>query len=60
MTGMTLAVGTAKGNLQLFHIQERRRIPIVGKHTKRVCTSIWSKDNVLALAGLDKTVSSLQ
>jgi len=57
---MTLAVGTAKGNLQLFHIQERRRIPIVGKHTKRVCTSIWSKDNVLALAGLDKTVSSLQ
>lgn len=51
-----LAVGTVKGNLQLYNIKERRRIPIVGKHTKRVCCGVWSS-SVLAMAALDKTVS---
>lgn len=52
-----LAVGTVKGNLQLYHIREKRRIPIVGKHTKKVCNGVWTKDNLLAMASLDKTVS---
>lgn len=52
-----LAVGTVKGNLQLYNIRERRRTPIVGKHTKRVCCGVWSS-SVLAMAALDKTVSS--
>jgi WD repeat-containing protein 19 len=50
-----LAVGTVKGNLQLYNIRERRRTPIVGKHTKRVCCGVWSS-SVLAMAALDKTV----
>lgn len=52
-----LAVGTVKGNLQLYNIRERRRTSIVGKHTKRVCCGVWSS-SVLAMAALDKTVSS--
>jgi WD40 repeat protein len=52
-----LAAGTAKGNLQLYHLQERRRTPVVGKHTKRVCAGAWSPgSNLLAMAALDKTV----
>ncbi|KAF8062105.1 WDR19 [Scenedesmus sp. PABB004] len=52
-----LAAGTAKGNLQLFHLSERRRTPVVGKHTKRVALGVWSGDGALAMAGLDKTVT---
>eukprot|EP00879_Flechtneria_rotunda_P025297 GHRR01026875.1.p1 GENE.GHRR01026875.1~~GHRR01026875.1.p1 ORF type:complete len:206 (+),score=60.82 GHRR01026875.1:88-705(+) len=53
-----LAVGTVKGNLQLYHIREKRRTPSVGKHTKRVCTGAWDRNNLLAIAALDKTVGS--
>jgi len=52
----TLAAGTAKGNLQLFLLQQRRRMPIVGKHTKRVVCGAWSADGLLAMGGADKTV----
>lgn len=53
-----LAVGTVKGNLQLFHTKEMRRSPIVGKHTKKVCNGVWTKDDILAMASLDKTVGA--
>lgn len=54
----TLAVGTAKGALQLYAAREQRRTPVVGKHTKRVCAGAWSAaGDVLAMAALDKTVS---
>lgn len=53
-----LAVGTAKGNLQLYNVREKRCTPVVGKHTKRVCVGVWNK-TVLAMAGLDKTVSCM-
>jgi len=53
-----LAVSTVKGNLQLYFIKERRKMPVVAKHTKRVCTGAWGlNENILALAALDKTVS---
>lgn len=51
-----LAVGTIKGNLQLHHVVERRRVPILGKHTKRIAAVAWGCDRTLALASLDKTV----
>lgn len=58
-SSLVLAVGTVKGNLQLFNIREKRKTPIVGKHTKRVCNGAWTKDNILAMAALDKTVSAV-
>lgn len=56
--GATLAVGTSKGNLQLFHSRERRLAHIVGKHTKRVACGVWNKAGALAMAALDKMVST--
>eukprot|EP00878_Enallax_costatus_P036286 GHUV01040712.1.p1 GENE.GHUV01040712.1~~GHUV01040712.1.p1 ORF type:complete len:144 (-),score=14.82 GHUV01040712.1:332-763(-) len=58
-SSLVLAVGTVKGNLQLYHIRERRRTPIVGKHTKRISSGVWTKGDVLAMAAFDKTVSSI-
>ena len=37
--------------------RERKRVPYVGKHTKRIVSAVWNKDNLLAMAGLDRTVS---
>lgn len=55
-----IAVATAKGNLQLFSIRDKRTTPLVGKHTKKAVCMAWSAGNVLAIASQDKTVSVQQ
>ena len=55
-TGSILAIGTAKGNLLLYNARDRRKTPIMGKHTKRIQCACWNKENNLALAGADKMV----
>lgn len=37
-----------------FHF---RRIPVLGKHSKRITCGAWSRDNILALGSDDKTLS---
>jgi WD40 repeat protein len=52
-----LAVGTVKGNLQLYFVKEHRKVPVAAKHTKRICAGSWAlSENILALAAADKTV----
>jgi WD repeat-containing protein 19 len=55
-TGSILAIGTAKGNLLLYNARDRRKTPIMGKHTKRIQCACWNKENSLALAGADRMV----
>lgn len=35
----------------------RRRIPILGKHSKAIICGMWTSDNLLALGSEDKTIS---
>lgn len=52
-----LAVGTVKGNLQLYFVKEHRKVPVAAKHTKRICAGTWAlSENILALAASDRTV----
>ncbi|XP_072190356.1 WD repeat-containing protein 19 isoform X2 [Excalfactoria chinensis] len=55
--GALLAVGTTKGNLLIYNHQTSRKIPILGKHTKRITCGCWSSENLLALGGEDKMIT---
>jgi len=52
-----LAVGTNKGNLLIYNHRTAQKIPVLGKHTKRIKCGCWSQQNLLALAGDDHTLS---
>ncbi|XP_071847434.1 WD repeat-containing protein 19-like isoform X2 [Apostichopus japonicus] len=52
-----LAIGTVKGNLLIYNHQSSRKVPILGKHTKRITCGAWNKQNLLALGSEDKTLT---
>ncbi|XP_014836361.1 PREDICTED: WD repeat-containing protein 19 [Poecilia mexicana] len=56
-TAPLLAVGTAKGNLLIYNQQTSRKIPILGKHTKKITCGCWSSQNLLALGGEDNNLT---
>nr|XP_020772226.1 WD repeat-containing protein 19 isoform X3 [Odocoileus virginianus texanus] len=55
--GSFLAVGTVKGNLLIYNRQTSRKIPVIGKHTKRITCGCWNAENMLALGGEDKMIT---
>lgn len=52
-----LAVGTGKGNLLLYNHQTSRKIPIIGKHTKKITCGCWNAENMLALGSEDRILT---
>ncbi|RWS31865.1 WD-repeat protein-like protein [Leptotrombidium deliense] len=52
-----VAVGTSKGNVLIYDHTTARKIPILGKHTKRICSGAWSENNLLALVGEERVLS---
>ncbi|KAF5840991.1 hypothetical protein DUNSADRAFT_14848 [Dunaliella salina] len=56
-TGKYLAMGTAKGNLLIYNCHERKKTPYVGKHVSKIVCMVWTKDDMLAMAGMDLMVS---
>ncbi|XP_064484193.1 WD repeat-containing protein 19-like [Ornithodoros turicata] len=56
-TGPFLAIGTSKGNLLIYHNRSSRKVPILGKHSKRITYGAWSQQNMLALVGEDSILT---
>ncbi|CAG2173153.1 unnamed protein product, partial [Oppiella nova] len=52
-----LAVGTTKGNLLIYNHRTARKLPIYGKHTKKIISGAWSDNNLLALVGEDRVLT---
>jgi WD repeat-containing protein 19 len=57
-SGPQLAVGTAKGNLMVYHRVKKQKTSVVGKHARRITCGEWSKTgNKLVMASDDKTIT---
>nr|XP_002124215.1 WD repeat-containing protein 19-like [Ciona intestinalis] len=56
-TDLHLAIGTAKGNLILYDHKVGRKVPIIGKHTRKIVCGHWSAQNLLALGGTDNGIT---
>lgn len=52
-----LVVGTSKGNIVVYNQETRKKIPVLGKHPRRITCGAWSKENALALGSDDKTLT---
>ena len=52
-----LSIGTSKGSVLIYNQRAGRKIPILGKHTKRITCGAWSVDNLLALGSEDRSLS---
>ncbi|KAG5445532.1 WD repeat-containing protein 19, variant 2 [Clonorchis sinensis] len=56
-TGGSLAIGSEKGNLVIYSQNSAKKISLLGKHTRRINSAAWNRNNVLALAGDDKLIT---
>ena len=52
-----LAVATAKGSLIVYNHQSSKKVPVVGKHGKRITCGAWNSNNQIVLGSDDKTIS---
>ncbi|KAI6657490.1 WD repeat-containing protein 19-like [Oopsacas minuta] len=52
-----LAVGTSKGSLIVYNHQSSKKVPVIGKHSKRITCGAWNSQNQIVLGSDDKTIS---
>jgi len=56
-TDPVLAVGSVKGNLMLYNTETFKKVPVMGKHSKKIISACWNNKGQLALTSEDKTMT---
>jgi WD repeat-containing protein 19 len=56
-SGPHLVMANSKGNVAIFNKVTMRKVPVLGKHTRRVVSGAWNSENKFALVAEDKTVT---
>jgi WD repeat-containing protein 19 len=57
-SGPELAIGTAKGNLLLYNEDTRRKVPVLGKHPRRITCGAWGLGGTKLAMETQKTSAS--
>jgi WD repeat-containing protein 19 len=52
-----LAIGTVKGHLMIYNKLDKSKVPVQGRHSKRIACAAWNSNAYLALASDDKQLS---
>lgn len=52
-----LAIGTIKGHLMIYNKLDKSKVPVQGRHSKRIACAAWNSNGHLALASEDKLLS---
>ena len=52
-----LAIGTSKGSLIVYNHQTSKKVPVIGKHAKRISCGAWNSQNQIVLGSEDKSIS---
>jgi len=53
-----LAIGSEKGSMTYYNKSTQRKIPTVGKHSRRIVTGDWSNEGIIVTGSDDKTLSA--
>lgn len=56
-TEPVVAIGSVRGHLCIYNHRTSKRIPVLGKHNRRIVTASWGPNNLLALGAEDKTIT---
>jgi WD repeat-containing protein 19 len=61
-TAAVLCVGNVKGGVLIYNADTTKKIPIVGKHSKKIISMAWNRRGQVAMASEDKmlTVSDIE
>jgi WD repeat-containing protein 19 len=44
-----LSIGTDKGGLIFYYKKNQKKVPTMGKHSKRIITGDWNKEGLLSI-----------
>ncbi len=58
-THPVLAIGTDKGSIVFYFKKQQKKIPTVGKHTKRVISGDWNKEGLLSIILYTNMISNM-